>query len=57
MGYFIIFSKNSILIKYPLLWALTEPNKNIIFTLNYIIERIKYFYIKYVYNYNNKLKF
>ena len=37
--------------------ALTEPNKNIIFTLNYIIERIKYFYIKYVYNYNNKLKF
>ena len=33
---------------------LDEPNKNILFYINFILCKINYMYIKYVYNYKNK---
>ena len=35
---------------------LKEPKKNLAYLYSYAIDRIKYFYIKYIYNINKKLK-
>ena len=35
---------------------LKEPNKNLDYCYNYLISKINYFYIKYIYNFRNKHK-
>jgi len=36
--------------------ALTNPNKNIMYYLNLLINKLNYLYVKYIYNFNNKHK-